>query len=125
MSARAIRMVRWAAPVIFLSAPVAGCGGGTKPDAAPATGSGTPQPAAAPSAGAVTPGAPPNAGGSTKAPSGGAGAATPRAADATGRMAAGGAKAPGDSVPLHDSAFGPKFTMDSTGKIVPVKKPKD
>jgi hypothetical protein len=32
----------------------------------------------------------------------------------------GGAKAEG---PLRDSAFGPKFAVDSTGKAVPIKKP--
>jgi hypothetical protein len=32
----------------------------------------------------------------------------------------GGAKAEG---PLRDSAFGPKFAVDSTGKVVPIKKP--
>ncbi len=42
-------------------------------------------------------------------------------ADSAGRRARGGTAA--TKVPARDSAFGPKFTTDSTGKLVPIKPP--
>jgi len=113
--------VEWRAIAVVVAAGLAACGGGANPDASPPAGSTTPAPGAAPPVGTVTPalttpdsGAPPKPGGTPVMSKRG-----DSAASTTGI----GTKTPRDSAPLHDSAFGPMFTVDSNGKIVPVKRP--
>jgi hypothetical protein len=80
---------------------VAACGGAKSPppeSAAPPVG--TPAPAAPDSLAVETPGVPPTADSAKRSP----GPARPEA-------------------PLRDSAFGPRGAVDSTGKVVPIKRP--
>jgi hypothetical protein len=109
-----------AASILILSSTFLACSGaGGRSEAAPGGGPDASPSATAAPVGSVTPAAPANS-----APAAAAGSTGARKApDTTTGMAAKPAASPSDSVPLHDSAFGPKFTMDSTGKIVPIKRP--
>lgn len=89
------------AALLVTTALAAACGGAKAPP---------PESTSTPPAGAVTPAAPDSA------------AVVPGA-----EVKADTAKKPGTPAkaegPLRDSAFGPKFAVDSTGKVVPIKKP--
>ncbi|HVZ49116.1 MAG TPA: hypothetical protein VG916_10055, partial [Gemmatimonadaceae bacterium] len=101
---------------------LAACGGGAKapPGTGAGAGTGTGEPPPAPAA--TTPTRTDSAGPAHAPPMPDGSAMMPTGKDSVALMER--KKALRDSTPLRDSAFGPKFTVDSTGKVVPIKRPK-